>query len=132
MHSQILEHLGEPEALGVVNEVVVVVGLVRVADIPDAPKAGRCAQVRLEALDGRCGAIEVLGVAGHTERIEVRLENLGAEVVVGGALIDEEAMLVEKGSAAGRELLSREVAFVGEEREGLRTNPGARLSLVSR
>lgn len=57
-----------------------VVGL---SDVPD-PSVSSCwdSQVILELCHSHCGATLVRLVAGHSPSIEVRLKNLGSEVVV--------------------------------------------------
>ena len=109
---QILHHLSEPEALGVVDKVVCVWSLLRVADVPDTCKPGRRAEERLEALDGRGCTVEVLGVARNTPGVEVTLQHLWTLQVVGGAGLNEEPILFVERKVICGNLLVRDIALV--------------------
>ena len=123
MYSQVLQHLGVPEALRIVNEVVI--RLHSVADVPDTPKARRRGQELLEAVERRGCAVEVLRIASQTPRIEVRLEHLGTCVVVLRAGLDEEPVLIEEVEVGLRDGLPGVVTLVGEVCEGFRADARA-------
>ena len=77
-HSQVLEHLGEPEALHVIDKV----GIGRVDIVDRRERDCRRLEERREAVHRGDRAVEVLRVPCGTERIEVGLEHLGAHEVV--------------------------------------------------
>ena len=91
---QILEYLRIPEALRVVDEVVI--GCYCVTNVPDTSEANGSSQKLLEAGDSRRSAVEVFGVTGQAPCVEVRLEDLRAHVVVFGSMLNKESVLVEE------------------------------------
>ena len=94
---EILEHLREPEALHVVDEIRV--GRVDVVD--GRVRDGGRLEEGLNALHGGGGAVEVLDVAREPVRVEVRLEHLGPHVVVRGRDV-EPVPVVEGNVTRGR------------------------------
>ena len=87
-YTQILHDLREEEALRVVDE-----SAIGVAHVIDPRVRAVYGEVLLDAVRGRCRALEVLRVARDAPRVEVRLEHLRPQDVVRAAVEDVEAML---------------------------------------
>ena len=94
---QILQHLGIPETLSGID----VGNSIGLSDIPDSSiSSGGDSQVLLEIRDGTGGTSLVFQVTGRSPGVEVRLQNLGSEVVITTVAVCIVSMCLKPISAA--------------------------------
>lgn len=116
LNSQVLENLGEEEALGVVHQ-----ARVWVAHIIQRCVCATSREILQDALDECSSIVQVLGIASDAPRVEVALHDLGAEVVVRSARIPA-VLVVELHIFSGRTAIASKVAVAGNETKRLWTN----------
>lgn len=120
-NSQVFHHLSKEETLRVINE-----ARVHLRHIVDTRKSLVHLRELIQRVRRGARTLDVLDVASDSERVEVALEHLGTEDVVGAAVEDVEAVLsVERKVACVRRVTTREVSVGGDPCESFGADAGA-------